>query len=132
MGDKEIPAGFFFQPDVENISAVLANPSGTIMKFNRMGFIAGFGDRDLILTRTGTCYRESANPEQFVTEVNSPDYQETWCEGVSIYHNPTAKFPLDPDAIPGAAHHSLRDGRIMSTMPPFHPLGSMTMIIEPD
>ena len=40
-----IPAGFFFLPDCENISVVLANPSGTLPKFNRMGFLAGFGNR---------------------------------------------------------------------------------------
>jgi hypothetical protein len=40
---KTIASGFFLQPDTDNISAVLANPNGTISKFNRMGFLAGFG-----------------------------------------------------------------------------------------
>jgi len=38
---KEIPSRFFFQPECENVSAVLFSNSGTISKFNRMGKLAG-------------------------------------------------------------------------------------------
>jgi hypothetical protein len=63
-GDKPpIPAGFFQLPDSENISAVLANPSGTLAKFNRMGYLAGFGDRDIRMVRRGYCYKGSLAPE---------------------------------------------------------------------
>lgn len=44
-GSKTIPTGFFNLPDCENISAVLTNPTATISKFNRMGYLAGFGDQ---------------------------------------------------------------------------------------
>lgn len=128
---KEIPSGFFSQPDTENISAVLANPSGTLSKFNRIGFLAGFGDRDIRMRRKGICYRDALIPQKFVDEVYSPDYHETWCEGLSVYHNPRANQPLSTDAIPGAAHHSSRDGRILSELPPFHPVGSITCIVAP-
>lgn len=128
---KEIPSGFFVQPDTENISAVLANPEGTFSKFNRMGFLAGFGDRDIRFIRNGICYRGSPMPQNFVGEVHSPDYFETWCEGISVYHNPKAKQPLPIEAIPGAAHHSVRDGRIMSLLPRFHPVGSLTYTLIP-
>jgi hypothetical protein len=131
-GDKPpIPAGFFLQPDTENISAVIANPAGTISKFNRMGFLAGFGDRDIMMMRSGYCYKESLTPEWFVTEVHKPGYEETWCEGLSVYHNPNAKIPLPPDALPCAAHHASRDGRILSRQPAFHPVGSTTLVIVP-
>ncbi len=128
---KEIPSGFFLQPDTENISAVLANPSGTLSKFNRIGFLAGFGNRDIRMTRKGICYRDTLTPQEFVDEVHSPDYHETWCEGLSVYHNPRANQPLSADAIPGAAHHSSRDGRILSELPPFHPVVSITCIVAP-
>ena len=126
---KEIPAGFFLQPDTENISAVLANPSGTISKFNRIGFLSGFGDRDIRMLRKGICYRDALMPQEFADEVHSPDYRETWCEGLSVYHNPRANQPLFADAIPGAAHHSSRDGRILSRLPWFHPVASVTCIV---
>jgi hypothetical protein len=130
-GDKKIPAAFFTQPLTENISAVLANPAGTIVKFNRMGFLAGFGERDLLLTRTGKAYRGSVNPEVFSAAVHSSGYTETWVEGLNVYHNPNALHPLDPHVFPGAAHHTSRDGRILSRMPPFHPIGSITSLIVP-
>ena len=132
MGDKPpIPAGFFLLPDSENVSAVLANPSGTLPKFNRMGFLAGFGDRNIRMLRSGYCYRGSLTPEQFNAEVHSPEYTETWCEGLSVYHNPLAKVPLPREAFPGAAHHTSRDGRILSNQPSFHPVGSFTYIAVP-
>lgn len=131
-GDKTpIPAGFFLLPDSENISAVLANPSGTLAKFNRMGFLAGFGDRDIKMLRGGDCYKGSLTPERFYAEVHSPDYAETWCEGLSVYHNPQARIPLPRETFPCAAHHTSRDGRIFSHQPAFHPVGSTTVIIVP-
>jgi hypothetical protein len=131
-GDKPaIPAGFFIQPDSEHISAVLANPSGTISKFNRIGFLAGFGDRGIKMLRSGYCYKGSLMPEQFRAEVHSPDYRESWCEGLSVYHNPHAKIPLPPETFSCAAHHTSRDGRILSHQPPFHPVGSVTHIVVP-
>lgn len=130
-GSKEIPSGFFLQPDAENISAVLANPGGTFSKFNRMGFLAGFGDRDIRMVRAGICYRDAVSPEEFAVEVNSPDYSETWCEGLSVYHNPRAKYPLPAYTMPGAAHHYSREGRILTRVPDFHPVGSITQIFIP-
>ena len=131
-GDKPpIPAGFFLLPDSENISAVLANPSGTLSKFNRMGLLAGFGDGDIKMFRSGFCYKGSSRPEQFYNEVHSPDYSETWCEGLSVYHNPQARIPLPLETCPCAAHHTSRAGRILSQQPPFHPVGSITHTIVP-
>ena len=129
--EKKIPSGFFFQPGAENVSAVLANPGGTLSKFNRMGFIAGFGDRDIRMVRKGLCYRGTRTSQRLADEVHLPEYSETWVEGVSIYHNPRATHPLPEAAIPGAAHHVLRDGRILSGMPRFHPVGSTTFIVVP-
>jgi hypothetical protein len=129
-GDKEIPAGFFLQPETEHVSAVIANPSGTIAKFDRMGFLAGFGDRRIKMFREGMCFRESDVPEEFKSEVHSPGYSETWVEGLSVYHNPRAIHPLPIEFIPGAAHFVSKDGEIRSVMPSFHPIGSLTLIMS--
>lgn len=128
---KEIPSGFFLQPDAKHFSAVIANPSGTLPKFNRMGFLAGFGDRDIRMVRKGFCYRDSPITQDFIAEVHSPNYVETWCEGLSVYHNPNAVHPLSAKSIPGAAHHFSREGRIVTRQPEFHPVGSVTMIVVP-
>jgi hypothetical protein len=126
--DKEIPAGFFLQPDSENVSAVLANPGGTLSKFNRMGFLAGFGDRWIGMVRGGICYRRGKlAPESFAAKVHDAGYSETWSEGVSVFHNPNAKHPLPESSILGVAHHTSREGRILASMPDFFPVGSNTL-----
>lgn len=91
-----IPSGFFFQENTENISAILHSSCGTISKFNRIGKQCGFDENDVIMIRNVVSYNPTANatkPNQhqyFVTE----DTCETWGEGVSIFHNPNAKYPL--------------------------------------
>jgi hypothetical protein len=132
-GEKEIPSGFFDLPDSENISAVVFSNSGTISKFNRMGALAGFGSKRVVLQRVGAAYDhtpDSVEPRQFKKVVGAPGYRETWVEGLDVYHNPKASIPLDPEMLPGAAHHRLlADGRIESVAPTWHPLVSVTRVL---
>jgi hypothetical protein len=129
---KEIPTGFFLQPATEHISAVLANPGGTLSKFNRMGYLAGFGDRSIGMVRGGICYRRgSLVPESFAAKVHEAGYLETWSEGISVFHNPNARHPLPESSILGVANHTSRDGRILTGMPDFFPVGSNTSIVVP-
>ena len=56
----------------------------------------------------------SATPKIFgymVTESNS----EPWAEGVMVFHNPNAKFPLPSDFFPNAAQCYLQDDMIHIT-----------------
>jgi hypothetical protein len=46
-------SGFFHLPGAENISAVLVNLHGTLPKFNRLGYLAEFGDRRVRMAREG-------------------------------------------------------------------------------
>ena len=129
---KEVPSGFFRLPGAENVSAVLFNASGTLSKFNRMGVLAHFGSRRVILTRHGFSVNvdpNSASPNVFRHVVNSPNYRESWVEGMNVFHNPNAKHAISPEMIPGAAHHMLLDdGQIESLTPDFQPFGSWTQI----
>lgn len=61
---KVVPAGFFRQPGAEHVSAVLANPGGTLSMFNRMGYLAGFGDPSLrtTLDATSAVFRPTVRP----------------------------------------------------------------------
>lgn len=131
-GTKNVASGFFSLEESENVSAVLSNASATISKFNRMGVLAGFGSKRVRLIRRGTAANPDPNseiPKTFVHDVNSPEYTETWIEGMDVYHNPNAKHPLDPELLPGAAHHWLRDdGQIESRIPKWQPFGSTTQI----
>lgn len=131
-GSKEVPSGFFSLPDAENVSAVITNGSATISKFNRIGMIAGFGSKRVRLVREGLAVDpdpNATNPRRFVHEVNSADYRETWMEGMDVFHNPSARIPLDPGMLPGAAHHRLlSDGQLQTLAPAWHPLGTRTHI----
>lgn len=127
------PSGFFSLEASENVSAILLNPQGTITKFNRMGYLAGFGPRNIRMLRTGAARGEhnpeNPAPQPFAHEVHAPGYRESWVEGMVVLHNPHARQPLDPDRLPGAAHEFLQDdGRIMSLIPEFHPVFSQTQI----
>ncbi|VXC56402.1 hypothetical protein [Massilia sp. 9I] len=127
---KEIPSGFFFLPNAENVSAVLFSSTGTLSKFNRMGRLAGFGVPNIIMTRYGLYHDHDPNaalPKPFVRTIMEGQTTETWAEGMSMFHNPNAKHPVDPDLFPGIAHHWFEEGLIKSTIPPFHPYSSMTM-----
>lgn len=127
------PSHFFGLPESEHVSAVMINPVGTIPKFNRMGFIAGFGDRRIKMTHSGIRRGEidpkGPSPLPFARDVHSGGYVEKWIEGTVILHNPKALIPLDPDLIPGANHEFLQaDGSILSMLPEFQPYSSGTLI----
>ncbi|MCY1023985.1 hypothetical protein [Pyxidicoccus sp. MSG2] len=127
------PSGFFRLPGAENVSAVIVNPQGTITKFNRMGFLAGFGSRRVRMLRTGVRRGErdadGPMPKPFAHEVHAPGYDESWIEGTVVLHNPSARIPLDPALLPGANHEFLQeDGVILSLLPDFHPYFSQTAI----
>ena len=128
---KEIASNFFGRSGAENISAVIANPSGTLSKFNRIGFLTGFGDRSLKIRRRGMAYQGQAYMTPFATEVTAQGYSETWCEGLAIYHNPSARIPLPEEAFPGAGHFTIDDGWLVSKLPPFFPFGAQTLTLSP-
>lgn len=136
-GEKVIPSGFFNLPEAENISAVLFNNSATLSKFNRMGYVAGFGSRRVQLIRRGFALDPDPNaavPTPFVQAVDE-NYFETWSEGLDIFHNPRALHPLDPRHFPTAQHHTLQPDGQVSTFrfnDAFHPLASTTHILVPD
>lgn len=131
-GTKVIPSNFFALPDAENVSAVIFSNSGTISKFNRMGVLAGFGSKRVRLVRDGLVLDHDPNasePKRFRHLVNDPSYGEKWIEGLDVFHNPRARYPISPHWLPGAAHHrQLDDGQMQSVAPDWQPLSSITQI----
>jgi hypothetical protein len=131
-GDKEIPSGFFFQPDTENISAIMFSASGTISKFNRLGKQAGFGQESVKMFRMGTIHDHDPNasmPKMFYYEVDET-CGETWAEGMNLFHNPNAIYPVPEELFPSIAHHHFKDDMIVSNLPEVHVYSSMTQILN--
>ena len=126
---KKIPSGFFFQPNGENISAVLFSASGTISKFNRIGRQAGFIPPGVIMFRFGTHHDHNPDaslpkPFKYLVDQNC---NETWGEGLSMFHNPNAKHPVPQELFPSIAHHRFENEQIVSALPEFHPYASQTL-----
>lgn len=133
FGAMRAPSGFFTLPEAENVSAVFLNPQGTLTKFNRLGYVAGFGNRNVRMIRSGIARGElnldDPSPREFTHDVSAPDYSESWIEGTVVLHNPNARVPLDPNQVPGACHEFLMpDGTINSLLPEFQPYMSRTSI----
>jgi hypothetical protein len=117
LGTKRVQSGFFQLPDAEHISAVMSTREADIWKFNRLGLKAGFGATGIQMVRRGTRSvpnPDVSQPERFAVEVHTADYEEEWIDGLEVYHNPNTLHPLDPSAFPGAVHHFLEEGRIVT------------------
>ena len=126
---KTIPSNFFDLPDSDHISAVLFSNSGTASKFNRMGQQGPYYNPAITLLRFGECANpdhNAAKPAGFYYKVGDPDWMEWWGQGLEMFHNPKALYPVDPDLFPDIAHHSFRNGLILTNGPPFHPFNSIT------
>lgn len=125
----EIPSGFFFQPNCENVSGVIFSSCATLSKFNRMGKQAGLGSDNNKLIRMGSYYDHdpnAASPRLVTYEVNEFS-DETWSEGVIIFHNPNALIKLDPGLFDDrVAHVFFKDKFTHSIMPEVFPYNSFT------
>jgi hypothetical protein len=132
-GAKVIPSNFFGQPQTQNVSAVVFSNSGTWPKFNRMGYQAGYHRGNITVFRRGTCLSsdpDSATPEQFGYDLDFPPCEETWAQGLVVFHNPNAFHPLPPHFFPGAVTHYFADGEPTIDAPASSllPFASITVI----
>jgi hypothetical protein len=135
--NKSIPSGFFNLPDSENVSAVLFANNATIATFNRMGRMAGLGNKDVKMIRTSTLYNpdpHASEPYLVRIDIDDPDYEEAWGDGMMLYHNPNAKHPVDTNCFPDISHTFLdKDAEMLyGITKPFMPFASITEIIIKD
>lgn len=124
-----IPSGFFNLPDAEHISAIITNSQATLSKFNRIGIKAGFGDSSITGVRTVSCFNpdpKASTSIVFMTDIHDEKYEESWSEGMNVYHNPRALVPLPDHFLPAAVHHRLKGDQISSYGPIYRPLSSIT------
>ncbi len=120
-GRHGIPAGLFRDPEFAHLSAVIFSNAGTLAKFNRMGFLAGWRPPGLTMTRRGILFDRTPGalePIDFNLSVDSDEYQalwpwgEAWCQELEVFHNPQATHPIPFDLMPGATHWFNRSGDV--------------------
>lgn len=130
---ENIPAGFFRQPGAENVAAVLASNEATLTKFNRMGFIAGFGNADVFIGREGAMLDLETNQGgRFRYQTKIGEVSERWSDGLWVFHNPKARKPIPLSLFPQALHVFL-DGngqRNYRSKKRYHIVRSFTQIIR--
>lgn len=128
----EIPSGFFYQPGAENISAIIHSASGTLSKFDRIGKQCGFDSKDTIMRRVVTVYNPEPNADKplvfdYLVDENC---EESWSEGISVYHNPNALIPLPKEFFPSVSHHFLNEGKVVTENARVHVYSSYTFIFS--
>lgn len=129
---KLIPSRFFEQPDTENVSAVLFSNGATVSTFNRMGKLAGFSGKNIYMIRTGIRFNtETSTVECFNINIDSEDYDESWGETVTMFHNPRAKHPIPWHMFEDISHliFDSENNQFYSIYTPVHIFSSFTKII---
>ena len=125
-----IPSVVFQLPGSEYVNAVIFVNTGTVAKFNRMGFLSGYESSAFeIAIRFGNCYDhepDTESPLNFRYVVGAPDTPaEDWGQGLEVFHNPHALFPIQHNLLP-LAYHFYEGNEMRSFLPEFHPIGSKT------
>ena len=130
--DKTIPSGFFNQPDAENISAVIFSNTCDLHKFNRMGYEGNYKIPKIIMCRSGlkVNHKDRSTPSIFDYQVGNNEPKEKWGEGISIFHNPKAKYPIDRSIFSSIRQLWINEkGQYDGTTPEFFPFTSITGVV---
>jgi hypothetical protein len=70
------------------------------------------------------------NPIPFSKDIDDPDYEESWSDGLIMFHNPNARHPVNPEAFSDISHifYSETEG-FHGFHQPYDVLGSITLVL---
>lgn len=88
---SEIELGFFNSNVMEEVSAIIFSATATIGKVDAL---ANSGEKYLLFNYMR--YDESGVPKIFTGKTHE-EYDETLLDGLQVYHNPFAKYPLNTE-----------------------------------
>lgn len=128
---KTIPSNFFRLPGAEHVSAVVFTNSGTLTKFDRLGFHHGYGAKTHLVQRFGTSlnpHRDAMDPTVFLYDVGQPPFVETWLQGLVVNHNPSAVVPLPEDFFGPVVNAQVENGRLAHSVRDWHPISTSTLV----
>lgn len=124
--NRTIKSNFFGHPNNKHVSAILLSTGATLPKFNRMGRIAGLKSPNSFAMVEGMRTDKNAIVEPFVAFAEHPSYKESWSDGIFIFHNPNAIYPLEERLFPRAIHVYRNDEGILQCIPPNFIVSSRT------
>jgi hypothetical protein len=99
-----------------------------------MGVGAGFSVEGVRMILKGVMHDHDPNaavPKEFAMKIIPNRWDEPWCGGLNVFHNPRALHPLDPRIFNGYAQHFDEGGNIRAYLPEFHPYGAQCITILP-
>lgn len=84
-----------------------------------------------LLVEVEASHRTRCQIEWFCYKVEVTEgYNETWIDGLNVFHNPKALYPLDQDLLPGAAHHYWQGDSYVVHFPAGHLENSTKSVIK--
>lgn len=104
LGGKEVLSNFFGDERHKYVSAVILATQATIPKFDRMGRLAGVDSPNRDAWVAGQRMGGDGRFFEFFEKVGSEGYSESWVDGVIVFHNPKAFYPLSHFLFPGVIH----------------------------
>ena len=129
LDGRTIPSNFFEKDVNKNVAAVMLVTGATLPKFNRMGRIAGIRSPTSFAIVDGVRTDSEGNPNTFKAVVEHPAYSESWHDGITIFHNPNAVTPLDPELFPHVIHCFQSENGFSEYFPPNYMISSITQMM---
>ncbi|MEG0672337.1 hypothetical protein [Clostridium sp.] len=91
----EIPLGFFTTPEYENISAIIYNPYAT---WGKVRALAELSDTNKYCVFNAIYTRDDEMEESLIPDIHTgiikEKYKESILDGLYVFHNPYAKYPM--------------------------------------
>lgn len=120
-GDPNIRAGLFFSTEGEELSAVIFSNAATLAKLSRVPLSFGGDSGDYRYVRIGEFADDTPGALRgvpFSMDVNSDEYRdlwspygyEPWTAELEVFHNPNARYPINPALFPEATHWLMING----------------------
>ncbi len=132
---KFVKPAFFSLDKSTSVAAILYCNQFTVPRFFRMAAQAN-NTTSIKGMRFGMSYIELNKDEVLLTEyshrLDDPSIRiETWSQGITVFHNPKAKYPLPIRLLPCTSTFHVEDEMLIREVYGFHPVTSMMQVSMP-
>lgn len=107
--NSDISINLFAKPEFEKVSAILYSCTNTIGKLTSLAISSGRPSMNKVYALRENL---SGNGPQFQLQEVGEDNPEWHSDGLFVFHNPNAKYPLDQSDFPNCTHFFFEDNNI--------------------